>query len=110
MCIRDSKYEDKLGTYLVKLSGKELSHSEARQSSKCLHSITDLERISDHAVNVMELAAELHEKKLTFSAAADTELSICIAAVREILDIAFGAFTSDDLDMAHRVEPLKRCV
>ena len=104
------KYEDKLGTYLVKLSGKELSHSEARYSSKCLHSITDLERISDHAVNVMELAAELHEKKLTFSAAADTELSICNAAVREILDIAFGAFISDDLEMAHRVEPLKQVI
>jgi Na+/phosphate symporter len=104
---RVDRYEDKLGSYLVKLSARELSDAETRQSAKLLQSLTNLERISDHAMNVAELADDLHGRNLTFSDAARDGLSVCIDAVEEIVDLAYAALTENDLAAAARVEPLE---
>ena len=104
------RYEDRLGNYLVKLNTRELSEAETHQASKCLHSITNLERISDHAVNLADLAQEMHSKGISFSEQAIAELSVCAAAVREIMDLACQAVCSDDIDAAKRVEPLEETI
>lgn len=104
------KYEDKLGTYLCKLSLKELSEKDSNEVSKLLHTIGDFERISDHAVNLIKAAEELHEKKLTFSAEARSELTVITAAIREILTKTFDAFENDDLAEAVDVEPLEQVI
>jgi len=104
------RYEDRLGNYLVKLNTRELSESETRQTSKILHSITNLERISDHAVNVAKLAMEMHAKGISFSDQAVAELAVAAAAVREIVDLACGAVCSDDFEAAQRVEPLEETI
>lgn len=103
-------YEDKLGTYLVKLSSKSLSFIDSRDISKLLHSIGDFERISDHAVNVLETAQEIHDKKITFSDEAKRELRIIIDAVTEILNLAIDSFIHEDIDSAVLVEPLEQVV
>ncbi len=103
-------YEDKLGNYLVRLNSQELSQEETHQTAKFLHSLTNLERISDHAVNLAQLAEEMHRKGLSFSADARGELASCVAAIREIVDLSIQALTQDDQSAARRVEPLEEAV
>jgi len=104
---RVDRYEDALGNYLVKLSAKELSDVETRKSGMLLQSLTNLERISDHAMNVAELASDLRDRNIDFSEAAKEGLSICIDATEEITDLAYAALTESDLAAAARVEPLE---
>ncbi len=101
------RYEDKLGTYLVKLNAQELDNQQNESVSKYLHTLSDFERISDHAMNLAEAAEEIAEKKVSFSSEGEKELRVLTAALKEILDIAIDAFVQDDLDMAYRVEPLE---
>lgn len=103
-------YEDAIGTYLVKLSGLNVDLADSRQITKLLHMIGDFERISDHAVNLVESAEEMAEKKIDFSAEAKRELSILRAAVAEILELAHHAFVYNDLRLAVEVEPLEQVV
>ena len=104
------RYEDKLGTYLVKLTGTDLSHDQSREISKFLHTISDIERIGDHAVNLSEVAREIHEKKLEFSKSANDELNTLVSAVAEIVVLTTDAFTTNNLELAHRVEPLEEVI
>ncbi len=104
------RYEDKLGTYLIKITGRELTADQNRDVTKFLHTISDLERISDHAMNIAECAKEIAQKKITFSPAAAEELRIISAAVHEITHNAVAAFLSDDLNLACQVEPLEEVV
>lgn len=104
------RYEDKLGTYLVKLTGTDLSQSQSREISKFLHTISDFERIGDHAVNLSETAREIYEKKLEFSQFAQQELDILNSAVAEIVVLTTEAFTTDNLQLAKRVEPLEEVI
>ncbi len=101
-------YEDKLGSYLVQLSGKDLSESDTRKISKMLHSIGDFERLGDHALNLKDAAQEIHEKQMQFSSNAMQELETLTLALSEILTNAVAAFNHNDLAMAARVEPLEQ--
>ncbi len=103
-------FEDKLGTYLVKLSSKALSDADSKQVSKMLHTIGDFERLGDHAVNILNVAQEIHEKKMSFSDEAEEELRQLIPALKEILEITMTAFESDDVSLATRVEPLEQVI
>lgn len=103
-------YEDKLSSYLVKLSAHDMSESDSAEANKLLHVIGDFERISDHAINVVNSAEEIHDKKLEFSGQAKKELNVLIDAVLEILDLALASFEKDDLDSAVMVEPLEQVV
>ena len=104
------RYEDALGSYLVKLTGQEMTQRQNQDVSKYLHTITDFERISDYARNIAESAAEIHEKKIDFSENATRELATISAAVREVVRIAVQAFTENDLVLASRVEPLEELI
>lgn len=104
------KYEDRLGTYLVKLTGHELGEKQNEEVSKFLHTISDFERISDHALNIAEGAQELHQKNVHFSEAGQHEISVVGAAVSEIVSTAIRAFTENDLALADRVEPLEELI
>lgn len=104
------QYEDKLGTYLVKLTGVELTPRQNDDVSKYLHTLSDFERISDHAWNIAQTAKEIKEKSVTFSDEAHSEMQVISSAVQEIMDIAFTAFASNDLELAHRVEPLEEII
>ena len=104
------RYEDKIGTYLMKLTGRELTGTQNRAVSQYLRAITDLERISDHAQNVAERARELHEKKLSFSGKARKEMKNLTTAILEILEVTIESFLNDDPDGALRVEPLEQVV
>lgn len=101
------RYEDKIGTYLMKLSSSELSPTENERVSEYLHALSDFERISDHAMNICQSAQEKFEKKITFSKEGDREVDVLTSAVNRILELAFSAFLEDDLEKAHRVEPLE---
>ncbi len=103
-------YEDRIGTYLVKVSSKELTDEDSHEVTKLLRLIGDFERISDHAVNLLESAEEIHDKRLQFSEEDKREIGVLSSAVSEIVDLAIGAFDKDDLDMAMRVEPLEQVV
>ncbi len=103
-------YEDELSGYLVKVSAQNMSDAESRDVSKLLHSIDDIERISDHAINISEAARELHEKDIQFSPEAIQQTRVMRAAVREILGMAVEAFVKNDLALAKRVEPLEEVV
>lgn len=104
---RVDRYEDSLGSYLVKLSSKGLSDGETRESGMLLQSLTNLERISDHAMNVAELADTLHQRNLHFSDEARRGMSLCVDAAETITDLACKALTKNDLESAARVEPLE---
>lgn len=104
------KYEDKLGTYLMQLTGKELSGDQTKQVSKFLHTISDFERMGDHALNVARTAKELYDKKIVFSDEARYELNVLIAAMKEIVTSTVQAFSRDDLQMAARIEPLRELI
>lgn len=100
-------YEDKIGSYILKISSKDLSVSESQIVSNLLHTIGDLERISDHAVNIMEAASEMHTKKVKFSPQAFDEVEVITSAVIEILTMSINAFISGDVELAKEVEPLE---
>lgn len=103
-------YEDKLGTSLVKLSSKEISDEDSKQVSKLLHTIGDFERLGDHALNIKNLAEEIHTKKVSFSDEAKSELTVLTRAIEEILTITIDAFTQNNVDLAHKVEPLEQVI
>ena len=103
-------YEDILGTYLVKVSAHELSDQDSNESAKLLRVIGDFERISDHAVNVLESAEEIREKGIRFTEEARREMRILTDAVDECLDLTLSAFLHDDPETAAQVEPLEQVV
>ena len=103
-------YEDLLGSYLVKLTVNELSDRQNKEVSKFLHTISDFERISDHALNISETAKEIHDKGVVFSDVAAHELQVLQAAVVEIVRITVKAFIENDLELAKRVEPLEELI
>lgn len=104
------RYEDVLGTYLLKLSGREFTMQQSGEVSKFLHVISDFERLSDHALNIAESAKELYEKKLSFSAMGQHELAVIIGAVSEVTRLAVRAFVQEDLAEAEKVEPLEEVI
>ena len=104
------KYEDKLGTYLMQLSMHDLTPDQAKQTSKFLHTISDFERLGDHAVNISKVAQELHEKSRTFSEAAKYELDVLEQALVEITDLTVNSFVDEDLNTAATVEPLRELI
>lgn len=103
-------YEDILGTYLVKLSARQISGSDSAEAAKLLKIIGDFERISDHAVNILESAEEMQGKGLAFTDDALYELQVITSAVNEILDLSITAFLYDDLNAASAVEPLEQVI
>ena len=104
------RYEDRLGTYLMKITGKELSQRQSEEVSKYLHTISDFERISDHAVNILGSAEELRDKKLSFSDSAKGEFETLANALREILALSLRAFSTGDIAVASEVEPLEQVI
>ena len=104
------KYEDKLGSYLMQLTGCDMTENQSKQVSILLHTISDFERLGDHAVNLSKSANELHEKKIGFSEEAVYELSVLRDAVREILDLTVKSFSDDDIYTAIKVEPLRELI
>lgn len=104
------RYEDKLGSYLMSASRREMTEELNAAVGKYLHSITDIERIGDHALNVAEAAKEIHEKKIEFSEEGGREMGVLIAAVKEVTSIALDAFIRNDLSLAYKVEPLEELV
>jgi phosphate:Na+ symporter len=107
---RADKFEDALGSYLVKLSGCDLDNRDAVEITKLLHIIGDLERISDHSVNIVESAEEMKDKKLSFSAQATKEMSVMRAALEEILDITLKSFSENNVSLAAEVEPIEEVI
>ena len=103
-------YEDILGTYLVKLSGSQISENDSSEATKLLKVIGDFERISDHALNLLESAEELQQKGLAFTESAAGELEILSAAINEILDLSTNAFIYNDLESASKVESLEQVI
>lgn len=103
-------YEDILGTYLIKLSSNQASEEDSAEAAKLLKMIGDFERISDHAVNILESAEEMNSKDLKFSESAMKELGVLTDAVEEILDLALKAFLDEDVEAASKVEPLEEVI
>ena len=101
------KYEDKLDTYMMKITAIGLNKNQTRQNSKYLHTVSDFERIADHACGISRAAREIVEKKIKFSGDANRELAILYNAVKEELDMTVKSFTEDNIDMARQVEPLR---
>lgn len=107
---RADKYEDALGTYIMKISTKNLKKEDSEMLNVMLHCIGDFERISDYACNLCDSARELHQKNMQFSPKAETELDILSSAVREAVDISFDAFKSNNKNEADKVEPLEELI
>ena len=104
------RFEDELGSYMMKIGNNDLSEEDSQSISMLLHCIGDFERISDHGLNLMESAREMHEKKSIFSEKAQAELATYGAAVKEIVDMAFDVFEHEDLEKAYLVEPLEEVI
>lgn len=104
------KYEDRLGTYLVKISSNNLSHNDSHAVGRLLHSIGDYERISDHALNICKLAEEMHAKGISFSENAQHELSVVASAINEIVDLTVSSFKTNSAAIAAHVEPLEQVI
>lgn len=104
------QYEDKLGTFLVKIASLDLSLKDSREVSKMLHNIGDFERLGDHALNICESANEMQEKGLAFSEDAQRELGVLNAALTEILSLAHDSYEKDDTEKAALVEPLEQVI
>ena len=102
--------EDALGSYLVKISSTSTDECDSRQITKLLHIIGDFERISDHAVNVVESAEEISDKKIEFSKDANRELAVLRSAISDILTTTYDAYAKNDLSLASRVEPIEQIV
>ena len=107
---RVDRYEDMLGSYIIQLAAKDMSEEDNNESMKLLHVIGDLERISDHAVNILEVAEEMRDKQITFSGKAKKELSVLCAAVREIVDMAVKVCEKESLELAADIEPLEEVI
>ena len=103
-------FEDRLSTYLVKLSAQALSQDDSHVISKMLHAVGDFERLGDHAVNLVGVAKEIHDKGLSFTQEAQDELDNLIKAIDEILDMTVKAYETGDVDLAARVEPLEEVI
>ena len=104
------KYEDRLGTYLVRISSNNLSKVDSHAVARMLHSIGDYERIGDHALNICKLAEEMHVKGINFSDKAKHELSVVSSAINEIVDLTVTSFKNDDALTATHVEPLEQVI
>ena len=104
------RYEDLIGTYLVKLSGRSLTAADNRRVSLLLHAIGDFERISDHAVNIMDSAKEINDKELEFSSGAKRELDVLFRALEDILDLTVKAFSEQDVSLAKKIEPVEEVI
>ncbi len=104
------EYEDKLGTFLVQLSGRSLTETDARRVSAMLHTIGDMERLGDHAANLVHSAEEIHSKKISFSENAQAELDNLTKALLEILDLTISSFKDENVALARRVEPLEQVI
>ena len=107
---RVDRYEDEIGGYLIKLSSKNLSEKDSHVLSMILHLIGDLERISDHAINIMEAGKEMHDKGLKFSQQAEAELAVFTRAVKDIVNISAQVFEDQDKQLAVTVEPLEEVI
>ncbi len=103
-------YEDELGSYLIKLSSKHLTAKDSQELSVLLHCIGDFERISDHAINIMESAREMYEKEMAFSRKAEEELAIFTGAVKDIINTSIQVFQQEDLKLACTVEPMEEVI
>ena len=103
-------YEDILGTYLVKLSALQISEADSAEAAMLLKAIGDIERIGDHALNIVEAAEELQTKEQAFSDTAKQELTVLVAAVEEVVTLALRAFRENDLVTASLVEPLEEVI
>lgn len=104
------RYEDKIGSYLMKLTGREMTETQNRAVSQYLRAITDLERISDHALNIAGCAQEIHEKNISFSEKGRREMDNLMDAITKIVDITFDSFENNDAEEACRVEPLEQVI
>ena len=103
-------YEDEIGAYLVKLSSRHLTEKDSQHLSVLLHSIGDFERISDHAINIMEAAKEMHAKELDFSRKAREELDIYTGAIEDIINTSVLVFQEEDLKLAAMIEPMEEVI
>lgn len=103
-------YEDKLGTFLVKLSNKDITEQDSNEISQLLYSIGDLERIGDHAVNILKVSVEMYEKKIEFSKEAQEELQVITSALSEIMTLTMESFYVNDGEKAKKVEPLEQVI
>ncbi len=103
-------FEDQLGTYMMKLSQIGVSEEESKSVAKILHTIDDFERIGDHAMNIVAVAEELNEKKLSFSPKAQAEIQKITDAITEIMNVTVKAFETSDVALAKSVEPLEEVV
>ncbi|MBR2707290.1 MAG: Na/Pi cotransporter family protein [Mogibacterium sp.] len=104
------RYEDKLGSYLFRLTSEDIDEEQSSEVSKFLRVLSDFERISDHAKNVGESVEEIYEKKLELPAAADTELTVLEEAIKEVTGLTVEAFESDDTEKALRIDPLEEVI
>ena len=104
------RFEDKLGTYLMKITVKSLNTRQSEEVSKYLHTISDFERIGDHALNIAECAKEIHEKNIVFSEQAQHELAVLQQAILEILHLSVDTFIASNVEDARRVEPLEEII
>ena len=104
------RYEDKIGSYLMRLTGQEMTDTQNKAVSQYLRAITDLERISDHALNIAQRAEEIKEKKIRFSDKGEKEMNRLREAIGEITALAIGSFLNGDTEAAYRVEPLEQVV
>lgn len=104
------RFEDELGTYLIKLSALEVTEADGNQISKMLHTISDFERIGDHASNLVSVAQEIHSKGITFSEEAKKELAVLYNALNEIMSITYSSFEKNDTEKAKTVEPLEEVI
>lgn len=104
------KYEDKTSTYLVKIAANQMSAKDSKSVTELLHCIGDIERISDHALNIAEAAKEIYDKKISFSPKATEDIKVITGAVGEILEHAVNALRHDDVNVAKYVEPLEQVI
>ena len=104
------RYEDKIGSYLMRLTGQEMTETQNKAVSQYLRAITDLERISDHALNIAQRAEEIRDKKIKFSEKGEKEMQNLKTAIKEILHLAIESFLTGDAETAYRVEPLEQVI
>ena len=104
------KFEDELSTYLVKISEEQITREDSLKINEMLHAIGDIERMGDHALNMVKVAQELHDKNIDFSPQAKEELKVVMKAIEEIVTITFEAFAESDVEKAKTVEPLEQVI